>query len=497
MLAEVVREAATRFGDQPALVTAGGWSFSYRELDQASDEVAAWLHRRHGVTLGSVAAIMLPTSVDYLVWYAAFAKLGAVTGGVNPHLTERERRAVIEACGPDVVVADAALLDGIPDGCVVIPQTVAEVASDVCRAERLAGEAPAVLPPDADRPVAICFTSGTTGEPKGALFRTRQLEAIFAMDAGGAWGGGVPTILGTQFAHIGAMTKVPWLLAGGANLHVMKKWRAAEVLRLTAEYRMPALNAGPTQVALMLRQDLDQYDLSCVRAIIAGTGPSSPAIINEARERFHCGYSVRYSSTECGGVGLATALDAPDEEALYTVGRPRPGVDAKVADDTGTALPDGEIGELWLRSPAVMSEYWRNPAATSETLVGGWLRSGDLGFVDERGCYRLVGRAKEMYIRGGYNVYPAEVEKVLGDHPKVGQIAISPRPDPVMGEIGEACVVPRDASDPPTLDDLRAFGEVGLARFKLPERIRLLDALPLNASDKLDRRALTQLDAEP
>jgi acyl-CoA synthetase (AMP-forming)/AMP-acid ligase II len=500
MLDEVIREAAVRFDTLPALVTADGWSFSYRELDQASDEVAVWLQRHHGVAAETVAAIMMPTSVDYLVYYAAFAKLGAITAGVNPHLTARERKAVLEACEPAIVVSEPDLLEGIPDGCVVLDHVAAPTADDVCADRRVRGKKPTVLPSDPDRPVTICFTSGSTGEPKGALFRDRQLRAIFQMDTGGAWGGGSPTILGTQFAHIGAMTKVPWLLAGGATLHVMRKWRAADVLRLTAEHRMAAINAGPTQIALLLRQpDFEAYDLSCVRVIVAGTGPSSPAIIDEARRRFDCAYSVRYSSTECGGVGLATAMDAPDSEALYTIGRPRPGVDAKIADDQGNELATGETGELWLRSAAVMSEYWRNDEATRETLVGGWLRSGDLGYRDDTGCYRLVGRAKEMYIRGGYNVFPLEVERVLGDHPKVAQVAIVPRADPVMGEIGEACIVPRSPGDPPTLEEIRAFGEQGLARFKLPERLRLLDALPLNASDKLDRRALAEsgLDASP
>jgi acyl-CoA synthetase (AMP-forming)/AMP-acid ligase II len=156
----------------------------------------------------------------------------------------------------------------------------------------------------------------------------------------------------------------------------------------------------------------------------------------------------------------------------------------------GRELPLGETGELWLRSPAVMSEYWRNPDETARTIVDGWLRTGDLGAKDERGCYRLSGRVKEMFIRGGYNVYPLEVESVLCTHPKVAEIAIVTREDPVMGEIGVAVVVPRDPASPPTLDELRAHGERGLARFKLPEDIRILERMPLNASDKLDRRAL-------
>lgn len=501
MLAEVVRAAGREIGDRVALVSPGGWTYTYRELDHASDEVAVWLAQHAGVRQGTVAALVLPSTVDYLVLYAAFAKLGAVTAGVNPHLTPRERAAALECAQPDVVVADPSLIDGIPTTARVFELVPAEEAAGVAAGMRVRDEAPPVLPEDPDRPVAICFTSGSTGAPKGALFRDRQLRAIAKLDTGGSdssggvWGNGTPTILGTQFAHVGGMTKIPWMLRTGGSLHVLRKWRADDVLRLTEQFRMPTINAGPTQVALMMRRpDFDSYDLSSVKAIIAGTGPSSPALIREARERFRCAYSVRYSSTECGGVGLATALDAPDEEALYTVGRPRPGIEAKIADDTGRELPIGETGELWLRSPAVMSEYWRNPEETARTLVDGWLRTGDLGAKDERGCYRLSGRAKEMFIRGGYNVYPLEVEAVLGTHPKVAEIAIVPRPDPVMGEVGVAVVVPRDPANPPTLDELRAHGESGLARYKLPERIRIVDHMPLNATDKLDRRALKEIE---
>lgn len=499
MLAEVVRRAGSEIGDRTALVSPGGWGYTYREVDQASDEVAVWLAAKAGVGEGTVGALVLPSTVDYLVYYAAFAKLGAVTAGVNPHLTARERAAALECGDPDVVIADPALTDGVPPRAIVLEATPGDDAASVAATMRVRNEAPPVLPEDPSRPVAICFTSGSTGAPKGALFRDKQLRAIGRLDtggtnsSGGVWGSGTPTILGTQFAHVGGMTKIPWMLGTGGSLHVLRKWRAQDVLRLTAQFRMPTINAGPTQVALLMRQpDFDSYDLSSVRAIIAGTGPSSPALIIEARQKFNCAYSVRYSSTECGGVGLATELDAPDEEALYTVGRPRPGVEAKVADDEGNELPLGETGELWLRSDAVMSEYWNNPEETAATIVGGWLRTGDLGSKDERGCYRLSGRAKEMFIRGGYNIYPLEVEAVLCTHPGVAELAVVPRPDPVMGEIGVAVVVPRDPANPPSLDELRSHGESELARFKLPEAIRIVDRLPLNATDKLDRRTLAE-----
>jgi acyl-CoA synthetase (AMP-forming)/AMP-acid ligase II len=144
-----------------------------------------------------------------------------------------------------------------------------------------------------------------------------------------------------------------------------------------------------------------------------------------------------------------------------------------------------------------MDGYWRDPEATAATLVGGWLRTGDLGSVDERGNLRLAGRTKEMFIRGGYNVYPAEVEGVLADHPAVAEVALVPRPDEVMGELGVAVIVPSDPARPPTLDEVRAFLEPKLARYKLPEAIRVVTELPRTPMQKIDRRALAAVEDHP
>jgi acyl-CoA synthetase (AMP-forming)/AMP-acid ligase II len=213
--------------------------------------------------------------------------------------------------------------------------------------------------------------------------------------------------------------------------------------------------------------------------------------VREARTRFGAAYSIRYSSTESGGCGTGTAFDADDEEALHTVGRPRGGIEVGICDDEAGPLPDGEVGEVWLRSPTSMSGYWRDDDRTDEpALVRGWLRTGDLGLIDDRGCLRLAGRLKEMFIRGGYNVYPAEVEAVLADHPLVAEVAVVPRPDDVMGEIGIAVVVPADGEDPPTLESLRSFLAPRLASYKRPEALRLASEIPLTPMQKIDRRAL-------
>ena len=498
LLAEVLRTTGGEVGDRVAYVSADGWPITYRELDQLSDEAAVGLARR-GVRDGDVVGIAMPSNIDYVVAYAALDKLGACAAGVNPFLTTRERKGALETARPRFVLSTRALADGIPDDAVVIEVGVATHVDEILHDLRVRGEAPPSLPVDAERKVAIVFTSGSTGLPKGALFREQQMRAIFSLDNSGSAGysGSSHSLSATQWAHVGGMTKIPWLLSGGGTTHLMHKWRAATVMEFTARYKMLALNAGPSQVALMLRQpNFEEYDFSSVKAIIAGMGPSSPGLIIEARERFGAAYSVRYSSTESGGIGCATALDAPDEEALYTVGRPRAHVECKVADDDGNELPVGEVGEMWLRSPAMMAEYYNNPEETERTLVGGWLRSGDLAVLDDRGCFRVSGRIKEMFIRGGYKIYPVEVETVLSEHPKVHEIALIPRPDDVMGEIGVAVVVPRDAADPPTLDELRAFADDKLARYKLPERLRLADEIPMNSSYKVDRRTLKAREAD-
>jgi acyl-CoA synthetase (AMP-forming)/AMP-acid ligase II len=473
VLPSSITGAAQRFGDRAAIVAADKTTITYRELDRRSDALAAGLARRHGVREGTVVALVLPSTATYIAAYLALAKLGAVTGGINPRLAAPEQAAVIDLLAPDVVLDDAGALDAL--------------AAD--------GEAPPPLADDPSRVTAVVFTSGTTGQPKGAVFTDSQLESITRMDLGLTgdldalpWGSGSPLLASTQLPHVGFMTKLPWYLRLGCTLLLQDRWRAADTLRLVAEHRVPSIGGVSAQIGLLLRvPELDTYDLSCVQSLIVGGGPSPPELVREARQRFGAPYSIRYSSTECGGVGTGTAFDAGDDEALHTVGRPRPGVHLRL---------DPDRGEVLLRSGAVMAGYWRDPELTAATLdADGWLRTGDLGELDVRGCLRLVGRTTDMYIRGGYNVHPQEVEAVLLEHPAVADVAMVPRADPVMGEIGVAVVVVAAGQAVPTVDALRAFAAPRLAAYKLPEAVRVVTELPLTSMDKLDRRALAYVEA--
>ncbi|MFL6238502.1 MAG: class I adenylate-forming enzyme family protein [Actinomycetes bacterium] len=459
MLDQTVREAARRFGAAPALVT-DDRTLSYAELDVVASQRAAALAQL-GVGEGHVAALVMPAGVEYVATYLALARLGAVTAGISDRFAEAERNNVLDRLQPDLVLG----------------------LEDVGRLPTSDREPP-TPPYDDERPVAIVFTSGTTGTPRGATFCGKQLLAITAMDVGTTWGGGDPVVVSTGLPHVGFMTKLPGHLQRGSRMHVLQRWRASDVLRTVVDNRIPVIGAVAAQVALLMRlPEFETTDLSCVRALIVGAGPSPADLVREASTRFNAAYSIRYSSTESGGLGTMTAFDAPDEEALHTVGRPRPGTELRIDD-----------GEICLRGAHVMAGYWRDDAATGRVLRSDWLHTGDLGHIDEQGCLRLTGRKSDVYIRGGYNVHPAEVEAVLRAHPDIADVAVVPRPDPVMGEVGVAVVVPKTPGDPPTLHSLRNYGARYLAAYKLPEAVRVVDGLPLTPMDKVDRRGLTDYE---
>lgn len=468
MLPGIVAEAARRFGSTPAFVAPNGTTTTYADLEETSGRVAAGLVAA-GVGEGDVVGLRLASDIHYVVAYIAAARIGAITAGINPKLAVAEQDALIDLVAPALVLSSG---------------------EQVVRLGRDPASPPEPVRPRGDRDVAIVFTSGTTGLPKGAVFAEKQLTAITEIDVQGRWGGGGHMIASTQFAHVGFMTKLPWYLRLGSTIHMLDKWNAGDVLRLVHEHRIASIGGVAPQVALMVRApEARTLDFDCVQSIIMGGGASSPALVAEARRTFGAPYSIRYSSTECGGCGTGTAFDADDEEALHTVGRPRPGVDVSIRSDN-EALPNGEIGEVCLRSDAVMDRYWNDPEASASTIKDGWLHSGDLGFLDGRGLLHLAGRSKEMYIRGGYNVYPMEVEAALADHPLIIDVAVVAVEDAVLGERGVAHVVPADPTEPPTLDDLRVHLRDRIATYKFPEAIRIVDELPLTPMQKIDRRAL-------
>jgi len=493
MLPEIVKTAASDFKDKTALDCEGTISVSYEELDRISDEVSGALLKR-GLVEGSLILLSLPTSIEYLIAYIAASKIGVITAGINPRFKAPERESICEIAEPDLVITTTELSHGISTDIPVEIIEIAENKEKLFTRLRVNSFQPKKLKENLDRPVCVCFTSGSTGTPKGALFTNKELIAIQKMDTEGVWGTGGHLIPSTAFAHVGSMTKLPWQLSLGVTLHVLDRWKAQRVLQLVETHRISAIAGVSAQIALLLKvKNFKNYDLSCVKAIVAGGGPSPPSLVLRARETFNAPYSIRYSSTESGGIGLATSLEASMEESLYTIGKPRSGVQAKILDEDGRLVKTGEIGELFLKTPSSMNSYWHDSENTKKFLVDGWLKTEDLARMDDKGLFRLAGRTNEMFIRGGYNVYPQEVESVLSTHPKIEQMVLIPKPHTTLGQIGVAFVVPAQSEGNLTLDDLVEFGKDKLAEYKLPEEINIINEMPLKNGFKIDRSLLKNL----
>jgi acyl-CoA synthetase (AMP-forming)/AMP-acid ligase II len=481
---ELLRAVAEEHGDRDAYVEASGERLTFAEWDRAADGTAAGLDDL-GVGEGDVLALLLPSCIDYAICYLAAMRLGAITSGINPRLGPGEVASILRRSNARLLVAEAA--DGEASGAV---QMLARAALGSLREL----ERPAHLPaPDRNRTVALVWTSGTTGEPKGAIFDHRNLAAV-SIGAGPLRAAFDRRISPTPFSHVGYMTHVAEEI-GYAITTVIPgtPWKADAVLALVAAEGVTVGQGVPSQWRLLLdRPEFDETDLSRLRICGTGAAPVPPALIKEMKDRIGCDVVIGYTSTEAALTTGSLPGDSP-EIIARTVGRARENVELRVVDDEGQQLPSGEVGNVECRSDAVMRGYWHDPARTEEVLrPDGWLKTGDGGWLDEDGYLTLVGRRAEMYMRGAYNVYPVEVERVVSDHPSVAQVAIVAKPDPVLGEIGVAFVVPAAEVTAPTLAELREWTRRAIADYKAPDLMELVSELPLTAMGKVDKRTLGQ-----
>jgi len=461
LLGELLRHTAARAPEAVAFVD-GARRLTYAEWDRLSDR-AAFTLANEGVRAGDVVALLLNPGITYPIAYVGAAKIGAITAGINPRLAQPEIDHVLDDSGARVLVTDRPLS---PEPGLLTPERLLAP-----------GGAPPAFDARGEDPVAIVYTSGTTGMPRGATFTNAALDFVRALDGSGEPARGLQ---GIPMAHMGFMTKLAAFIECASTSVLIQRWSARAALELIASEKLTALGGVPTQLALMLRDSaFARTDLSSLRGITIGGAPASPDLVRAIREGFGVPVGVRYSCTELAA-GTGTRPEDPDDVVAETVGRPHDGVSLRIDEprDDGT-------GEILVRSPAMMRGYWR--ASSSGLDPDGYFHTGDLGRIDARGNLRLAGRAKEMYIRGGYNVYPLEVENALLLHPAVANAAVIGVPDDVLGERGLAFVV--RAAD---VDEhaLKMFVAERLADYKVPDVMTFRDSLPMTSMFKVDKRAL-------
>ncbi len=493
-LAVILSESAYSSPDRPAAVFAGG-RFTYRDLDQASDRLAASL-TAIGIRPGEPVALQLPNIPQFLISYFGILKAGGIVVPLNVMLRAPEVAFHLGDSGARVLITWEGILDEAAKG-------AAAAGLDRIYAVGHGADAEGAIPFErllevmvprfemarrepADTAVII-YTSGTTGRPKGAELTHMQL--YMNADIPGRLFGVSPddiVIAALPMFHVFGLSSILNVCVRfGCTMSLIPRFTPEAVLTAIQRDRATIFDGVPTMFAdLLSYPDLDSYDLSSMRIAISG-GASIPAPVLDAFEqRFGVVILEGYGLTETAST---TTFDvSADERRAYSVGKPIWGTQTQVWDDAGRPLPPGpeNVGEVVTRGMHVMKGYLHNPEATASVFTGDWLHTGDLGYFDEDGFLFIVSRKKELIIRGGYNVYPSEIENVLHAHPAIAEAAVVGVPDERLGEEVMAVVIRRPAMD--LLEhELAAYCREQLAAYKCPRIFQFRTELPKNTLGKV------------
>jgi len=506
-ISDYVDYHADRTPDNEALVL-GDLRLSYRDLQTRVDRCAAALVAA-GISKGDRVATLNTPHPDFFVTFLAAASIGAIWIGLNPKYRLEEYRYVIGDARPRILFSRSLIEDrDFADDLQVLLnefdclETVVILNNDSLPAnmvsfddfsdqpapqEQLATARESV---NGDDTAMIVYTSGTTGKPKGAMIPHRGLARVAHVQLGYWDASPIRSLNFLPINHIGCVGDIAcYTFVGGGTIVFMEKFNAADCLALLEQEKITCWLSVPTAFQLCLAHpDFDQYDLSSVQLIVWG-GASAPESLLRKLLEICPRLSTSYGQTE--SVGSLTFVEPCDDIDLLStsVGQPVPAYDVRIIDSSGNVAAQGETGEVQVRGNFIMQGYWNNPTATAEALKDGWLCTGDLAIQDANGHYRLVGRLKEMFISGGYNVFPLEIEQVLESHPAVAMAAVVSVPDELFSEVGHGWIL-QEPGQQVTADDLTTFCREQLANYKVPKAMFIREELPMLPIGKLDRRAL-------
>ena len=480
LLGDLPQTTLDRLGDYP-FVAFGGAQHGLASLIDAAARVSTAIHVRPGERVG----VVMSNSPDVLVAYLAIWRAGAVAMPVIPAVTAVELAHVLrdsEAVAVFVSPSTAPLVQEAGHGLPVRLLSVPELT---------AAEPGPVVPRADDDLAALLYTGGTTGRAKGVMLSQANLWTTSwarqqVVEQAGTTSVLVPLPMSHVFGLINALSRLHVSRPG--TLHLQERFDAAEWVATVQRDRIPASALVPSMLQLLLGQPLEEADLTCLTYVTSGGAPLAPAVRAEFERRVP-------TARVCDGYGCTeitstATMNPPDARRDGTVGQVLPGVRLRIEDEAGAEVPTGVDGEVCVASPGVMVGYWRDPDATAAVLRDGWLHTGDVGHVDEDGYLYVVDRIKDLIIRGGFNVYPRDVEDALLQHPSVVAAAVVGRPDPILGEEVVAYV---QLSAPVPPEELLAFAGERLARTKQPREVHIVDAVPLTSVGKTDRKAVRRL----
>jgi fatty-acyl-CoA synthase len=480
---------------------------TYRDYDARTDETAAGLIRA-GVKPGDRIGIYVPNWPEFIFTYLGAAKIGAITVPVSWRFTPQEISFILNDSGVTLVTAApsfmgvdmAANLKAARESApslktiVLLGETEAAAGWATPWADFVGqpdGEVEAarrgVEPAD---PVLFIYTSGTTGVPKAAMLTHKNVITYTkSVIKASSFTKDDSILLDIPLNHVGAAVMgVITCLLPGAKLVLMDGFIPEETLKVIQAERITVMGQVPAQYSLqLLHPNVQQYDLSSIKTAIVSSQPCPTELLLEMKRRLGIFPINAYGLSETSGTVTLSRRGDSEEKLTYTVGVPIEGVEVAIMDENGEVLPQGSVGEIVIRGDVVMKGYYNRPEEDKKVFdEKGYLHTGDMGKLDEDGYLMIAGRKKEMYIRGGENVYPPEIEEAISQHPSVFMAAVVGRPDPIMGEVGRAYIIPRPGTDP-TEGEIKEFLKGRLANYKIPVDIIFRPTLPTTPLGKIKK----------
>ncbi|MEP4147019.1 MAG: AMP-binding protein [Halioglobus sp.] len=502
-IGQIPAEAAKRFGDRTALIVPDR-ELTFSELEELTNRCANALVSL-AVQPGDRVTLYSGNCWEWVVSYYGALKVGAVINPINVMLTPGEVEFVANDCGASIVIAShekALSIAGVKEksgvreliafGDEAMPEGMLSF-NEILAASDVAFE---VADIDPDSLSTIGYTSGTTGHPKGACLSHRNILLNVAMTALMHQRSDRDTVVtALPCPHVYGNVIMSCAVQNGSTLVLHPAFEEATILRSIQDHKATRFEGVPTMYMFLLNHpQLVDYDLSSLCCCTVGGQTMPKPKMEEVEARFGCPLIEVWGMTELGGLGTTFAANGPIKKG--SIGVPIPYVQARIADteDAGKTLPPGEVGELMIKGGIVMQGYYGNEQATRESIEpDGWLHTGDVASMDEDGCIFIVDRKKDMILTAGFNVYPAEIERVAAGHPDVALVAVGSIPDEAKGELAKAYIVPKTGATPDA-DDIIAYCREHLAAYKVPRAVQFVDDLPKTSTGKVMRRELKTLD---